>query len=593
MNLASIACRLGPLLALPFLAVAGGTAAAPPSAAATPGANGDVVFTRDLGGGNTEIYVVAPGGFETRLTNVTSEDTSPAFSPDGGSIVFLSDRAGGETEVYRMNADGTGVTRLTTSSAAESSPSYSPDGRFIIFSSNRRGSFDIYRMPADGGTATRVTSANGYEGNPSYSPDGRRIAFMATSDFGGLAIPHLSVMDADGTGAGQLSTTWDNSPSWSPDGSSIIFTVQADGSQTVYRIGADGLGRTQLTSGGGLFSADFDPAYSPDGTSIVYASTDDGDGVDLYTAGSDGRSPIALTDSEHDDSEPNWGPAYVECQGRAATITGTASNDVLTGTPGPDVIAGLGGDDVLQGYDGADTFCGGAGADTVTYADHEAAVVANLTGGSGDDGSPEDGPAGSRDSIGKDVERVVGGFGDDVLAGSSADNTLTGGPGDDTLTGGYGADTLLGSSGDDVVSGGEGDDTLDGGADADVFNGGPGIDLASYATRTASVIASIGTGTGDDGGASDGRVGERDTIRSNVENLTGGLSADTLTGDAGDNVIKGGLGADTLLGLAGIDKLLAADLIKDVKIDCGDGDDLPPQRDATDPKAVSCGTVAP
>ena len=49
----------------------------------------------------------------------------------------------------------------------------------------------------------------------------------------------------------------------------------------------------------------------------------------------------------------------------AATIRGTAKNDVLRGTPGPDRIYGKAGDDRLYGYGGDDLLVGGAGADVL------------------------------------------------------------------------------------------------------------------------------------------------------------------------------------------------------------------------------------
>ncbi len=61
------------------------------------------------------------------------------------------------------------------------------------------------------------------------------------------------------------------------------------------------------------------------------------------------------------------------CQGYAATIVGTAGDDVLRGTPGDDVIVGLAGHDRLVGRGGKDLLCGGRGMDV-------------LLGGPGDDG---------------------------------------------------------------------------------------------------------------------------------------------------------------------------------------------------------------
>lgn len=115
------------------------------------------------------------------------------------------------------------------------------------------------------------------------------------------------------------------------------------------------------------------------------------------------------------------------CEGRRATISGTAANDRLTGTSAADVIAGLGGNDTLLGQGGNDVVCGGGGKDAINvnsgddYAD----------GGAGDDSLPGD--------IGGD--RLLGGPGDDVLGGDAGNDILSGGDG--------GPDTCKGDAGTD------------------------------------------------------------------------------------------------------------------------------------------------
>jgi Ca2+-binding RTX toxin-like protein len=303
---------------------------------------------------------------------------------------------------------------------------------------------------------------------------------------------------------------------------------------------------------------------------------------------------------------PDWGVLKTMCQGKVVTITGTAGDDVLVGTDGDDVIAGQGGNDTISGLGGSDTICGGDGTDTVLYDDHELPVTANLGGGTGDDGSAEDGPLGDRDSLGKDVENLTGGYGDDTLSGNARPNVVTGGPGDDTVVGGFdndklygnsgedrlvggdGNDQLIGATSDDTLLGGEGADTLLGGADADMLVGGPGSDTASYADHTAAVVVTIGAGGANDGNATDGPSGARDDVAGTTENLIGGAGGDSLTGNDLDNRLTGGLGADALFGLAGRDRLVANDGVVDVTIDCGADTDDAALRDPGDPAAISC-----
>lgn len=89
------------------------------------------------------------------------------------------------------------------------------------------------------------------------------------------------------------------------------------------------------------------------------------------------------------------------CDGRPATLIGTAGKEVLTGTPGADVIVGLGGKDTIYGMGGNDTICGGHGND-------------RLYGGDGDD-------------------RLFGEGGNDKLFGEAGADYLDGGPGNNKL----------------------------------------------------------------------------------------------------------------------------------------------------------------
>lgn len=51
------------------------------------------------------------------------------------------------------------------------------------------------------------------------------------------------------------------------------------------------------------------------------------------------------------------------CDGRVATIVGTAAGDEIHGTSGRDVIVGRGGGDNIDGHGGNDVICGNRGND--------------------------------------------------------------------------------------------------------------------------------------------------------------------------------------------------------------------------------------
>jgi Ca2+-binding RTX toxin-like protein len=272
----------------------------------------------------------------------------------------------------------------------------------------------------------------------------------------------------------------------------------------------------------------------------------------------------------------------------------------LIGGSGNDTLTGDQNANFFRGGLGADVLNGGAGIDTADYSDKAESVAVTLNGATASSvmvgGLVED-------SI-RNIENVIGGAGNDVLAGDSLVNRLEGGAGNDVLRGGGGADVLdggtgidtadysdrtnsvvatlagatpvvvtvkgvaedtlsnienlIGGSGNDVLTGdslanrlegGAGDDILTGGGGKDVLDGGAGIDTADYSDKTTSVAVALSGATPVS--VKVNGVAE-DTI-SNIENLIGGSGNDTLTGDQNANFFRGGLGADVLNGGAGID----------------------------------------
>lgn len=180
-------------------------------------------------------------------------------------------------------------------------------------------------------------------------------------------------------------------------------------------------------------------------------------------------------------------PETQTCLGLVATIVGrgrivgTDGDDVIVGSAGSDMIWGGAGDDVICGGDGADMLTGGPGADRMSGGTGRDIVDYSLSpsGVQVSIGASEaDGVAGEGDSVGGDIEVVIGSIYDDMIVGSDGDDTLRGLAGHDVIRGRGGNDDLFGGAGVDSLVGGPGDDLLHGGLDIDRCRGGEGSDGA-------------------------------------------------------------------------------------------------------------------
>jgi Ca2+-binding RTX toxin-like protein len=141
-----------------------------------------------------------------------------------------------------------------------------------------------------------------------------------------------------------------------------------------------------------------------------------------------------------------------------------------------------------------------------------------------------------------------------TISGTAAANVLNGTNGPDVICGLGGNDTINGVGGNDILLGGAGNDILVGGPGDDDLTGGSGNDTASYADAgsTSVSVSLLVVGSPQTTGAATGA----DTFSDQIERLTGGGGADSLTGSAGPNTLKGGTGNDQLFGGAGVDSLL-------------------------------------
>lgn len=214
--------------------------------------------------------------------------------------------------------------------------------------------------------------------------------------------------------------------------------------------------------------------------------------------------------------------------GTTPFVEGSANDDAsLTGTATSNIVLGLAGRDSIYGSGGNDGIDGGAGVDTVIYSDISlGSITADLS-----IGCVRKAAINSTDIL-YDIENVSGGDHGDVLIGNSASNALSGRRGDDNVNGGAGNDEIYAGEGNDTINGGEGLDTVN----------------YSYVVSGGRVRVDLAAGTA---GKSDGT---RDVLNG-VENVHGTAGNDELYGSAAGNTLLGLSGNDIFYGVSGADRL--------------------------------------
>jgi uncharacterized delta-60 repeat protein len=250
-------------------------------------------------GGVRNIYSINLDG--TGLTRLTNDPMSgfPACASTG-KIAFTSSRSGNR-DIYVMNWDGTNQFKVTTNTSDDSFPAWSPDGQKIVFARYESLGYQLWVINADGSGEKRLTGVNTRDNyQPAWSPDGSKIAFSSNRGDS----QQIWVMNADGSNPVNLSKSGNLAeyPSWSPDGSKVVFIRSNWPSSQLNVINADGTNEQVLVNSASISN---ETAWSPDGKHIAFSSTLNGGNLHrIHVVNADGGSVVRVSNGTDGDRAP-------------------------------------------------------------------------------------------------------------------------------------------------------------------------------------------------------------------------------------------------------------------------------------------------
>ena len=249
-------------------------------------------------GNSREILIMHPEtGSRQQITNNTSIEEAPSFSPDNWHLVYASYRSQSSWELYAYDLRRGTEQQLTSFEGEAHFPVWSPvkgdtrivfEGRFF----EPESTTNIWMLDKATGELTQLTYGN-TDTRPSWSPDGTTIIFgrattdtnrngyVTVSDFADIYV--LDIASGEEKNLTNTPEVGEFNFAWSPNGKWIAYTgirrdvngdgsINLDDSEDLFMIPSGGGDEQFLNLRG---RAVFSPSWSPDGRFILVLVMDD------------------------------------------------------------------------------------------------------------------------------------------------------------------------------------------------------------------------------------------------------------------------------------------------------------------------------
>ncbi|HEV2147090.1 MAG TPA: hypothetical protein VGR37_06790 [Longimicrobiaceae bacterium] len=176
----------------------------------------------------------------------------------------------------------------------------------LVWVSERDGNPDVYAARPSGEGVRRLAGGPEADYPAALAPDGSAVLVISVTEESGDQLEQMLLYPLAGGAPRPIGprTSRSRSPSWSPDGRWLVFESDEASFRDLYRIGSDGASPLRLTNDE---HGNFEPAVSPDGAWIAFASSRDGD-AELYLMRADGSEQRRLTAFHRDDWGAMWSP---------------------------------------------------------------------------------------------------------------------------------------------------------------------------------------------------------------------------------------------------------------------------------------------